>query len=145
MLALDKVVDDRFRRCDPRPRLLDANARLRPTRGSVKKFSASPRGRRGSTSWFPIQRGRGRRRQWADKVEEHSGGGGVIAGRGDKFEAWKRRAEAIVEPREAQQDSRNEESRMWEDWLVDDGRQAKIGDDGNGELGIPGGVGAGFR
>ncbi|KAK3221177.1 hypothetical protein Dsin_008202 [Dipteronia sinensis] len=38
----------------------------------------------------------------------------------DKFEAWKRRAEAIVELREAQEDMRNEESRRWEDWIVDD-------------------------
>lgn len=37
-----------------------------------------------------------------------------------KFEAWKKRAEAIVELREAQEDMRNEESRMWEDWLMDD-------------------------
>ncbi|KAL5769084.1 hypothetical protein ACOSP7_015641 [Xanthoceras sorbifolium] len=38
----------------------------------------------------------------------------------EKFEAWKRRAEAIVELREAQEDMRNEESRRWEDWIVDD-------------------------
>lgn len=37
----------------------------------------------------------------------------------EKFEAWKRRAEAIVELREAQEDVKNEESRRWEDWLVD--------------------------
>ncbi|XVF19142.1 hypothetical protein REPUB_Repub11eG0083500 [Reevesia pubescens] len=35
-----------------------------------------------------------------------------------KFEAWKRRAEAIIELREAQEDTRNEESRRWEDWIV---------------------------
>ncbi|KAJ0029998.1 hypothetical protein Pint_13890 [Pistacia integerrima] len=38
----------------------------------------------------------------------------------EKFEAWKRRAEAIIELREAQEDMRNEESRRWEDWIVDD-------------------------
>ncbi|XP_057447345.1 chloroplast envelope membrane protein [Lotus japonicus] len=38
-----------------------------------------------------------------------------------KFEAWKQRAEAIVEVREAREDRRNEESRRWEDWLLDDG------------------------
>ncbi|KAI6701634.1 hypothetical protein NL676_015958 [Syzygium grande] len=106
----------------------DANARLRPTRGSVKKFSASlapSRGQRGSTSRFPIQgEEEGRRRRagggGADELVEEDGGGafgggeGSPAGEGDKFEAWKRRAEAIVEPREAQQDSRNEESRMGE-------------------------------
>ncbi|KAH7527800.1 hypothetical protein FEM48_Zijuj05G0004800 [Ziziphus jujuba var. spinosa] len=37
----------------------------------------------------------------------------------EKFEAWKRRAEAIIELREAQEDLSNEESRRWEDWLVD--------------------------
>lgn len=38
----------------------------------------------------------------------------------EKFKAWKRRAEAIVELREAQEYMRNEESRRWEDWIVDD-------------------------
>uniref|UniRef100_A0A5B7BPP9 Chloroplast envelope membrane protein n=1 Tax=Davidia involucrata TaxID=16924 RepID=A0A5B7BPP9_DAVIN len=38
---------------------------------------------------------------------------------GEKFEAWKRRAEAIIELREAQEDSGNEVNRRWEDWLVD--------------------------
>ncbi|KAK6944633.1 Chloroplast envelope membrane protein, CemA, partial [Dillenia turbinata] len=37
---------------------------------------------------------------------------------GEKFEAWRRRAEAIVELREAQEDRMNEESRRWEDWPV---------------------------
>lgn len=39
---------------------------------------------------------------------------------GEKFEAWRRRAEAIVELREAQEDMRNEENRRWEDWIVED-------------------------
>ncbi|KAL8265341.1 hypothetical protein R6Q59_023471 [Mikania micrantha] len=38
---------------------------------------------------------------------------------GEKFEAWKRRAEAIVELREAQENVQNEEQRKWEDWLLD--------------------------
>lgn len=38
-----------------------------------------------------------------------------------EFEAWKRRAEAISELREAQKDARNAEDRMWEDWLTDGG------------------------
>lgn len=38
----------------------------------------------------------------------------------DKFEAWRRRAEAIIDLREAQEGMRNEESRYWEDWLVFD-------------------------
>lgn len=37
----------------------------------------------------------------------------------DKFESWKRRAEAISELREAQEDARNAEGREWEDWLRD--------------------------
>lgn len=37
----------------------------------------------------------------------------------EKFEAWKRRAEAIMELREAQEDIKNEENRSWDDWLVD--------------------------
>ncbi|XP_077238639.1 cemA-like proton extrusion protein-like protein [Tasmannia lanceolata] len=37
----------------------------------------------------------------------------------ERFEAWKRRAEAISELREAQEDSKNEENRVWEDWLVE--------------------------
>ncbi|XP_052200365.1 uncharacterized protein LOC127806857 isoform X2 [Diospyros lotus] len=39
---------------------------------------------------------------------------------GEKFEAWKRRAEAIIELREAQEDTRNEENQSWEDWLVNE-------------------------
>ncbi|GLT97451.1 hypothetical protein SLE2022_150160 [Rubroshorea leprosula] len=54
---------------------------------------------------------------------------------GEKFEAWKRRAEAIIELREAQQDMRNEESRRWEDWIVDgDGKYASDWDDDFEEL-----------
>lgn len=59
----------------------------------------------------------------------------------EKFEAWKRRAEAIVELREAQEDIRNEESRRWEDWLVDGAQdvngspRAQALDDGNGSSG----------
>lgn len=39
---------------------------------------------------------------------------------GEKFEAWKRRAEAIIELREAQEGMRNEEGRKWEDWLLEE-------------------------
>ncbi|CAN1185665.1 Chloroplast envelope membrane protein [Linum perenne] len=61
----------------------------------------------------------------------------------EKFEAWKKRAEAIVELREAQEDMLNEESRRWEDWIVDED-VARSGDgswwsspnlDGNGSFG----------
>ncbi|XP_076929374.1 protein DAY-LENGTH-DEPENDENT DELAYED-GREENING 1, chloroplastic-like [Bidens hawaiensis] len=37
----------------------------------------------------------------------------------EKFEAWRRRAEAIVELREARENLENEEERKWEDWLLD--------------------------
>lgn len=49
--------------------------------------------------------------------EEESSGEELSAN--EKFEAWKRRAEAIVELREAQEDVKNEENRRWEDWIVD--------------------------
>lgn len=45
----------------------------------------------------------------------------------EKFEAWKRRAEAIIELRQAQEDIRNEENRRWEDWISDE-----TNDSGNG-------------
>ncbi|TYI24664.1 hypothetical protein ES332_A05G000400v1 [Gossypium tomentosum] len=66
---------------------------------------------------------------------------------GGKFEAWKRRAEAIIELRQAQEDMRNEESRRWEDWIVvADGDDNKLGsandwDDGGGGGGLGLGVG----
>ncbi|XP_026458179.1 chloroplast envelope membrane protein-like isoform X1 [Papaver somniferum] len=44
----------------------------------------------------------------------------------EKFEAWKRRAEAITELREAQEDMKNVENRMWEDWLVEDGPDSQV-------------------
>lgn len=135
----------------------DAGARLSPSR-SVK-FSVKPcRARARFRVLIPNSKGKGgrhgRRTSWwkrffleddgnwfglkdDDMLEdevEHSGDKELPDG--DKFEAWKRRAEAIVELREAQQDSRNEESRMWEDWLVDDG--AASWDDGNGGAGNSG-------
>ncbi|XP_065881997.1 protein DAY-LENGTH-DEPENDENT DELAYED-GREENING 1, chloroplastic [Euphorbia lathyris] len=67
----------------------------------------------------------------------------------EKFQAWKRRAEAIVELREAQEDMLNEESRRWEDWIVDDDANGYSGNgswwnrelDGNGGIGGIGGSG----
>ncbi|KAL2250967.1 UNVERIFIED_CONTAM: Chloroplast envelope membrane protein [Sesamum indicum] len=61
----------------------------------------------------------------------------------EKFEVWKRRAEAIVELREAQEDVKNEESRRWEDWLVDEttddvGNGASWFENSNGSAGKPG-------
>lgn len=53
------------------------------------------------------------------EVEEEIGEGEELS-EDEKFQAWKRRAEAIVELREAQEEMKNEEeSRRWEDWLVD--------------------------
>lgn len=49
---------------------------------------------------------------------------GERASEEETFEAWKRRAEAISELREAQEDARNMESRAWEDWLVEEGTTA---------------------
>lgn len=47
----------------------------------------------------------------------------------EKFEAWKKRAEAIVELREAQEGMRNEESRNWEDWFVfEEGNDGVMGE-----------------
>ncbi|KAL9240373.1 hypothetical protein vseg_014600 [Gypsophila vaccaria] len=81
-------------------------------------------------------------------------GGGGEDGETDeaKFEAWRKRAEAIVELREAQEGMRNEESRNWDDWLVFDddlnnggGVRGEWGDefdvDGVGGGGSGGGVG----
>ncbi|KAL9153854.1 hypothetical protein ABFS82_10G075300 [Erythranthe guttata] len=54
----------------------------------------------------------------------------------EKFEAWKRRAEAIVELREAQEDAKNEENRRWEDWLDVDSNGASWSEkNSNGEFG----------
>ncbi|KAK7308768.1 hypothetical protein RJT34_04985 [Clitoria ternatea] len=52
--------------------------------------------------------------------EEREGEGEGESTEDEKFEAWKQRAEAIVELREAREDRRNQEYRKWEDWLVDE-------------------------
>lgn len=54
-----------------------------------------------------------------DGVESEDSGDEELS-ENEKFEAWKRRAEAIIELREAQEDVRNEENRRWEDWLADE-------------------------
>ncbi|RCV29546.1 hypothetical protein SETIT_6G022100v2 [Setaria italica] len=48
----------------------------------------------------------------------------------EKFETWRRKAEAIVELREAQQDAMNAEERSWEDWIS--GGSTSGGGDGGG-------------
>ncbi len=50
----------------------------------------------------------------------------------EKFETWKRKAEAIVELREARQDAMNAEGRSWEDWI---GGGSSTAGDGGGDWG----------
>lgn len=57
----------------------------------------------------------------------------------EKFEAWKKRAEAIIELKEAQEDVRNEQGQRWTDWLYDDTNHVRSSwsqdwDNGLGEL-----------
>ncbi|KAG6586129.1 Chloroplast envelope membrane protein [Cucurbita argyrosperma subsp. argyrosperma] len=57
----------------------------------------------------------------------------------EKFEAWKKRAEAITELKEAQEDVRNEQGKRWTDWIYDDTDHVRSSwsqdwDDGFGEL-----------
>ncbi|KAK2972686.1 hypothetical protein RJ640_025537, partial [Escallonia rubra] len=51
---------------------------------------------------------------------EESGSASEELSEGEKFEAWRRRAEAIMELREAQDDTTNKENRRWEDWVDDE-------------------------
>ncbi|KAI6672766.1 hypothetical protein NL676_000672 [Syzygium grande] len=145
----------------------DANARLRPTRESVKKFPPPPQGRRGGDARVPNSRGRGRVRAGKDKpVEEvlpEDDGNRVGVKEDDMPEDqgrsiwWEKgsppkgrqvrgleeEGEAIVEPREAQQ-TRGTRS-LDVGGLARRRRGPASWDDGNGEPGISGGVGAGFR
>ncbi|TVU43314.1 hypothetical protein EJB05_09773 [Eragrostis curvula] len=50
----------------------------------------------------------------------------------EKFQAWKRKAEAIVELREAQQDAVNAEEQSWEDWIS--GASTSGGGDWGGDV-----------
>ncbi|CAL5011060.1 unnamed protein product [Urochloa decumbens] len=52
----------------------------------------------------------------------------------EKFETWRRKAEAIVELREAQQDAMNAEERSWEDWIS--GGSTSGGGDWGGDVGV---------
>lgn len=57
----------------------------------------------------------------------------------EKFEAWKKRAETILELKEAQDDVRNEEGQRWTDWVYDDTNHVRTSwsqdwDNGIGEL-----------
>ncbi|CAI9098996.1 OLC1v1035740C1 [Oldenlandia corymbosa var. corymbosa] len=61
-----------------------------------------------------------------DAVESEDSSGEELS-EDEKFEAWKRRAEAIIELREAQEDARNEENRRWEDWIVHDTEESVNG------------------
>ncbi|KAL2503311.1 CemA-like proton extrusion protein-related [Forsythia ovata] len=77
-----------------------------------------------------------------DGVESEEGSSDDELTENEKFEAWKRRAEAIIELREAQEDAKNEENRRWEDWLVDGtsedpGNGSSWVQDSNGAVGKP--------
>ncbi|OEL24396.1 Chloroplast envelope membrane protein [Dichanthelium oligosanthes] len=54
----------------------------------------------------------------------------------EKFETWRRKAEAIVELREAQQDAMNAEERSWEDWIS--GGSTSGGGDWGGDVSVLG-------
>ncbi|GAB2276238.1 hypothetical protein Dimus_010971 [Dionaea muscipula] len=71
--------------------------------------------------------------------EDEGIGGGYVEeeeSEREKFDAWRRRAEAIIELREAQEGAKNEDSRNWEDWIV-------LHDDTNGSVGYGWGGGGG--
>ncbi|KAL0333636.1 UNVERIFIED_CONTAM: Chloroplast envelope membrane protein [Sesamum angustifolium] len=51
-----------------------------------------------------------------DAVESERGSGDDELSENEKFEAWKRRVEAMVELRESQEDVKNEENRSWKTW-----------------------------
>ncbi|OQU93423.1 chloroplast envelope membrane protein [Sorghum bicolor] len=53
----------------------------------------------------------------------------------EKFETWRRKAEAIVELREAQQDAMNAEERLWQDWISGGGGGGASGS-GGGEASL---------
>ncbi|KAK2398161.1 chloroplast envelope membrane protein [Trifolium repens] len=54
----------------------------------------------------------------------------------EKFEAWKQRAEAIIELREAQEDRRNQDHRKWEDWLLEEEDSSSSSSSSSWERGI---------
>lgn len=78
-----------------------------------------------------------------EAVESEDGSGDDELSENEKFDAWKRRVEAMVELREVQEDVKNQENRRWEDWLVD-GNSADVGngaswfENSNGAVGRPG-------
>ncbi|KAL6654913.1 hypothetical protein ACP70R_008378 [Stipagrostis hirtigluma subsp. patula] len=56
----------------------------------------------------------------------------------EKFETWKKKAEAIVELREAQNDAVNAEERLWEDWIS--GGSTSGGGDWGGDVSVEDGI-----
>uniref|UniRef100_A0A0D9W063 Chloroplast envelope membrane protein n=1 Tax=Leersia perrieri TaxID=77586 RepID=A0A0D9W063_9ORYZ len=98
------------RRGDVRQLVVFAKRRRRPKKRSQRPWWKA---------WFS---------DWNDEEESLSGwreddelleevGSEEALSDGEKFEAWKRKAEAIVEVREARQDAANAEGRSWEDWV----------------------------
>ncbi|GAB2222901.1 hypothetical protein Drorol1_Dr00017032 [Drosera rotundifolia] len=130
--------------CCCKPIRATCSSRTRSTRVGVSRVlvrGAARRRRRGhsgekGTSWwrklFFEESG-----DWGESVDgggeendeegdEEDGENGVSEE--EKFEAWRRRAEAIIELREAQDGARNEDGRNWEDWVV-------LHDETNGSVG----------
>ncbi|MQM04513.1 hypothetical protein Taro_037309 [Colocasia esculenta] len=62
-------------------------------------------------SWFGVDE--------KDVLEDIAGESDEVPSEEEKFEAWRKKAEAITELREAQEDARNSDSQVWEDWLVE--------------------------
>ncbi|KAF0929649.1 hypothetical protein E2562_023004 [Oryza meyeriana var. granulata] len=54
----------------------------------------------------------------------------------EKFETWKRKAEAIVELREARKDAVNAEGRSWEDWIGGGSGASGDGDGWGGDVNV---------
>ncbi|XP_020582774.1 chloroplast envelope membrane protein isoform X2 [Phalaenopsis equestris] len=74
---------------------------------------------------------------WKEDVIEHHEEVEEEVSEDEKFEAWKRRAEAITELREAREDARNAEARGWEDW-VGDGSLDSVGSSWDKDFGEEG-------
>ncbi|CAA7398783.1 unnamed protein product [Spirodela intermedia] len=62
-------------------------------------------------SWFGVTED--------DALGDINGESDSEASEEEKFEAWKKRAEVITELREAQEDARNSDGQVWEDWLLE--------------------------
>ncbi|CAA0821491.1 CemA-like proton extrusion protein-related [Striga hermonthica] len=116
--------DNSFSSCNGPSAFVRLNCGRRKSRGLVP--NAKKRHKRGKGSWWQRfffdedANWLGLKEDYLiDELESEDVTSGDELSENEKFEAWKRRAEAIVELREAQDEVKNEENRMWEDWLVD--------------------------